>query len=95
MLVWEKVVSILISVSIVRILIFIFLSRLSRWDGRIKFVRAISLIFICRVFFSFVCGYTLKYEKCRRMIIKVRLAIISSCNLTVSVALTKILLFKI
>lgn len=95
MLIREKVVSILISVSIVRILIFIFLSRLSRWDGRIKFVRAILLIFICRVFFSFVCGYMLKYEKCRRMIIKVCLAIISSCNLMVSVVLMKILSFKI
>ena len=35
--------------------------------------------------------YTSKYEKCRRMIIKVRLATISSCNLTVPVALTKTL----
>ena len=44
--------------------------------------------------FSLACGYTSKYEKCRRMIIKVRLATISSCNLTVPVALTKILLPK-
>lgn len=55
-----------------------------------KFVRAIPLIFTCRVPFSLACGYTSKYEKCRRMIIKVRLATISSCNLTVPVALTKI-----
>lgn len=67
------------------------LSRSSRWDGRTKFVRAIPLIFTCRVPFSLACGYTSKYEKCRRMIIKVRLATISSCNLTVPVALTKIL----
>ena len=70
------------------------LSRSSRWDGRTKFARAIPLIFICRVPFSLACGYTSKYEKCRRMIIKVRLATISSCNLTVPVALTKTLLPK-
>lgn len=52
------------------------------------------LIFTCRVPFSLACGYTSKYEKCRRMIIKVRLATISSCNLTVPVALTKTLLPK-
>lgn len=51
-------------------------------------------IFTCHVPFSLACGYTSKYEKCRRMIIKVRLATISSCNLTVPVALTKILLPK-
>lgn len=79
------------SVSTVRTLTFIPLSRSSRWDGRTKFVRAIPLIFTCRVPFSLACGYTSKYEKCRRMIIKVRLATISSCNLTVPVALTKIL----
>ena len=54
----------------------------------------VPLIFICRVPFSLACGYTSKYEKCRRMIIKVRLATISSCNLTVPVALTKTLLPK-
>ncbi|VEC54510.1 putative fimbrial protein [Escherichia coli] len=70
------------------------LSRLSRWDGRTKFARVIPLIFTCRVPFSLACGYTSKYEKCRRMIIKVRLATISSCNLTVPVALTKTLLPK-
>lgn len=73
---------------------FIPLSRLSRWDGRTKFARVIPLIFTCRVPFSLACGYTSKYEKCRRMIIKVRLATISSCNLTVPVALTKTLLPK-
>ena len=65
--------------------------QISRWDGRTKFARVIPLIFTCRVPFSLACGYTSKYEKCRRMIIKVRLATISSCNLTVPVALTKIL----
>ncbi|CAM4379837.1 hypothetical protein [Shigella boydii] len=77
-----------------RTLTFIPLSRLSRWDGRTKFARVIPLIFTCRVPFSLACGYTSKYEKCRRMIIKVRLATISSCNLTVPVALTKTLLPK-
>lgn len=62
------------------------------WQNKICSV--IPLIFTCRVPFSLACGYTSKYEKCRRMIIKVRLATISSCNLTVPVALTKILLPK-
>lgn len=95
MLIREKVVLILISVLIVRILIFIFLSRLLWWDGRIKFVWVILLIFICCVFFLFVCGYMLKYEKCCCMIIKVCLVIILLCNLMVLVVLMKILLFKI
>lgn len=68
--------------------------QITRWDGRTKFARVIPLIFTCHVPFSLACGYTSKYEKCRRMIIKVRLATISSCNLTVPVALTKILLPK-
>ena len=85
----EKAASTLTSVLTVRTLTFIPLSRLSRWDGRTKFARVIPLIFTCRVPFSLACGYTSKYEKCRRMIIKVRLATISSCNLTVPVALTK------
>lgn len=62
------------------------------WQNKICSV--IPLIFTCRVPFSLACGYTSKYEKCRRMIIKVRLATISSCNLTVPVALTKTLLPK-
>ncbi len=85
----EKAASTLTSVLTVRTLTFIPLSRLSRWDGRTKFARVIPLIFTCHVPFSLACGYTSKYEKCRRMIIKVRLATISSCNLTVPVALTK------
>lgn len=79
------------SVSTVRILTFIPLSRLSRWAGRTKYARVTPLIFTCREPFSLVCGYTLRFAKCRRMIIKVRLATTSSCNLMVPVALTKTL----
>lgn len=67
------------------------LSRLSRWAGRTKYARVTPLIFTCREPFLLVCGYTLRFAKYRRMIIKVRLATTSSCNLMVPVALTKTL----
>lgn len=59
------------------------------WQNKICSVT--PLIFTCREPFSLVCGYTLRFAKCRRMIIKVRLATTSSCNLMVPVALTKTL----
>ena len=56
-----------------------------------KYARVTPLIFTCREPFLLVCGYTLRFAKYRRMIIKVRLATTSSCNLMVPVALTKTL----